>query len=1089
MSNIALTHNAFYDCFVYNNTSQQIPASNDDALLFPIVSNSDDYNVAICKAKIDLSTIPLTQSNIPLKKYQVGLKIGNVEALAYVHQVNSNTNNYVYNCSQTGVITKYQYSATGQLIVISTLSLSQYFTKVIQMIVDDNENYYLSGNTNGSSIGQYLKVFDKNGILLSTLQESIKCISMDRLNNLYVATDNSILIYSTLNIATQVLNLIATITSNFAKVNFQSIHTVCADIGFIVGYNTNEFTVFNDSFIPMTDFIEAGIKQLGKSSSVMNESDRFVIVDNGTDNDIIFGMPTTNPNSVVNVLTGNQYVAGQYLSAPCIVSDQTFGFGVGELDSATYAFALVNGVPSNPFMISLTQMSYLASNNQNSIYGVHNGALYAMNVNSANNQWYLLSNNNIFNAFDINPSTGKLYGVDNNLSNLFVSNYSVQPRQIFAKITADSTNIHRIDVGYPVSSQFNTFNVFQKSISDANSQTIGMYRYHYDVNSYGMLIVQSGTTNRLLFCDMNLDVNNEVVIAEPQNPIKSICKLNHTSLYGYCAVNDGTQHIYFYDESTGLMTTSITVPDVVSSVGYLAMASFLHPTLGSILAVGNGTKLYLYQFAQNMTSTLIFNNNYHPYLNDVDIFSLEFRSDGSLYLLTAFTSTHPEDIWVSTFDANYTQLASTNSVFSGLVGSLPYFNTLQIQENLKELYIAYATHLSVINYEVVSPQIIGTISITIGFDLTHPPVYYSLPSSDLMYTYSQIQSSQPINGIAFSRTSPTKLYISNTAGNIFYGYLSANITFTQIENVQGTYNTISSVPNTGSAIYESVLYGYTLSNQQLIKQVSVGNNYVSGIARNDIDKTFTMANQSNSITSYNALDFSQNFQTNLATANTLVVKNGEDIESGNISIYNMQVLIDAINDAFTLATTRINAQSSGILSEAPVLTLNYQSGLCTLTFPSILSQVGNGMLMNTSLHNLINFYSTIDSISQLYIVVLSPTQTAVTQTSKSIYRFNQLDKILFQSNTIYVTGAFFSTNQSNKIITDIDVPISEFVENIGEPLEYQPNFLRPYSMNSNLPLSRIQLDILYQYRDGTQYTLLLNPDQNYSVKLTFIKLF
>jgi hypothetical protein len=145
--------------------------------------------------------------------------------------------------------------------------------------------------------------------------------------------------------------------------------------------------------------------------------------------------------------------------------------------------------------------------------------------------------------------------------------------------------------------------------------------------------------------------------------------------------------------------------------------------------------------------------------------------------------------------------------------------------------------------------------------------------------------------------------------------------------------------------------------------------------------------------------------------------------------------------------------------------------------------------MNPALLHLFAFPNAVDSVNPIMnnITPLPPTSTSLTQTSRSIYLFNELDKIVFISNTIFVFGSFFGNNNTNNIITDIDVPVNSagYVDNVGQTLYYQPNFLRPFMLSSNNALQRIQLFINYVYRNGTQYPLLLAPNTNFSAKLIF----
>ena len=79
-----LTENLFYQIEKYNSTDTQQLALQSDNLLAPIVQNSSNWSVAINKANLPISTIPLTADNIGLRKYAVTLADGNHSNTTYV---------------------------------------------------------------------------------------------------------------------------------------------------------------------------------------------------------------------------------------------------------------------------------------------------------------------------------------------------------------------------------------------------------------------------------------------------------------------------------------------------------------------------------------------------------------------------------------------------------------------------------------------------------------------------------------------------------------------------------------------------------------------------------------------------------------------------------------------------------------------------------------------------------------------------------------------------------------------------------------------------------------------------------------------
>jgi hypothetical protein len=86
-----------------------------------------------------------------------------------------------------------------------------------------------------------------------------------------------------------------------------------------------------------------------------------------------------------------------------------------------------------------------------------------------------------------------------------------------------------------------------------------------------------------------------------------------------------------------------------------------------------------------------------------------------------------------------------------------------------------------------------------------------------------------------------------------------------------------------------------------------------------------------------------------------------------------------------------------------------------------------------------------------------------------------------------VVGSYAGSNSQNQTITDVDVPIDTFIDNQGEILFYQPSLLRPYILGSNNSIQRVELRVFYQYNDGTQYNLLISPDDSWSSLFCFVK--
>jgi hypothetical protein len=393
---------------------------------------------------------------------------------------------------------------------------------------------------------------------------------------------------------------------------------------------------------------------------------------------------------------------------------------------------------------------------------------------------------------------------------------------------------------------------------------------------------------------------------------------------------------------------------------------------------------------------------------------------------------------------------------------------------------------------------LATLTSIVSIPSTTLTVGY-LPYITGTYSWTQIPTSGTtgtILSIANDTSNNNTWYVSNDdiAGKVYKGtIIGGTMVFTllsssTIPKVVGNCNAINMMP-TASVLTNSTAYNYSISSQTREGYYSPTSK-ITGLTKNFVSGEFLMTNGTELISLPPTFFTPTPNWTNSSVAwNIPFAKNGEDISAGDVDIFNMRVLIDAINAAYAVCFAHLPA---GSFNECPYLTLNDATGLLTLNYSSDVSTLPytKWIMMNPALIQLCKFPNVVDSINP-YLNDITPITagTSMTQYAKSIYLFNQLDKIVFISNTIFVSGSFFGNNNTNNIITDVDVPINSagYVDNVGEVLYYQPNFLRPYVLSSNNALQRIQLYINYVYRDGTQYPLLIAPNSNFSAKLIFIR--
>ena len=128
-----------------------------------------------------------------------------------------------------------------------------------------------------------------------------------------------------------------------------------------------------------------------------------------------------------------------------------------------------------------------------------------------------------------------------------------------------------------------------------------------------------------------------------------------------------------------------------------------------------------------------------------------------------------------------------------------------------------------------------------------------------------------------------------------------------------------------------------------------------------------------------------------------------------------------------------------------------------------------------------------NSINNLNSIVLN-TSGSLTQTSATIWKFNQLDKLVLQTSLMLVSDITGDNSKSLNIFTEFDIDTSNptFFNNDCSLL-YSAILLRNYVLNSNTELRNIQYSFYYQYKDGERYKYYIPPNENLSIKLQFTK--
>lgn len=1144
MANNLLVPNVYYTAEQYVDPVLYSTPQNalvDQKLIYPLLKDAGNYQVAVAKAEIPLDTIPLTKYNIPLKRYEVILRNGEYEASAYLRQLNSSSKDFLWNCTPDGVVNLYYYTTTGSLQLVGSTDCSSFVPNgVFFFCVDDFRNaYFATPSVLGGLVNQVIVVNLTTSTQLTSLEATlIQGMDLDRGNKLYLAdeeVDGSVVkVYQNQNSSSEVnLNLIQTITTDYQGNPLSGIRTISADQTLLVGYDVNKFSIYNiTTFQAYTGFTNSGINHMGRASALNSSGEgTFVVVDDGEIDELFLGSKSTAPPNLYNMNTDVAFgepsitLTGDWLSSAKFgITTNGFCFGIGS-NNQMYAFPYdyVNAVPTGqPSFVnsSFVYGSITATNTRNNLFAsTTGGGLCALNLDN-------LPNNNVYEfdatftlgsgglppvSWDYQLNSQKIIGISSQDGKIYSTTKPIYPNNfcLLSPISSSSTGAVQslVGCGWNQSGQTQTAVQIQQATYAPSSIYIldGFQEASGDIVALASTPSSKGliyrtTINGTLVNSFSIDQTNFYT---------SICR----PASNVVACMQWSGDIFLYNATTGASLATITTPysyngNLNNPTPYIC-GGRVNPTL-FIIIVSYGGTVAIYGSANGSTgwSQIFSQNNIIPtggttpmVFQSGVLYGAGNSPSPTLYLLGSGFNSSPnyqtcQSIVQFEFNANFTSLVSTTPLLDG--SSFCNRNTSLTEDyNVGELYVMNGSGLNnwngtITTYNVGANQITSTITIP-----NPSPGYWSpclnvyCGGSTGYYSWTQISSSGASGfvSIACSRRNPNNLYVLDGSGICYRGTIvSGSVAFTAFPIVQtdANWGSISIAPDT--IAYDSFVYEYTISNQQQVGQtIHYPAQLVSSVGRNDVSSNYSVCVKNSKIDFYNASNFTNTGSASLSNANLIFTKAGEDVDAGYADIYNFQVFVNALNGAFAEAYARLK-NSGGTLTEAPVASIDFTNQLFTLNYSSDYPQTGNGIIFNPALLRIVQYYATPDTIDVgFYKLVLPPGSTSWTQTNKSAYRFNKLNKILFQSTTIYVSGSFVGINAQNQTITDVDIPTDSFIDNQGQTLYFQPNLLRPYVLGSNNPIDRVQLSVLYSYIDGTQYALTIAPDDGWSVLFDFIR--
>ena len=1132
MSNIAQTLNVYYTASQYVDPSVALPtqALVDEKLIYPIIKDSSQFQVGLVKAKVPLDTIPLTSYNIPLKAYEIGLRKGNSSGFAYVPQLNSTQANFLWKSYGSSII-QYTYNVLGGLTQIQQINLSSYLSYIYMFVVDDYSNLYCIGsnilNGNNTSFFVFSNAQTPSVYYSDVSYTDLVCISIDRSQKIYLASQNSgVQVFSNVNSNTGVnLTLETTINVDFDNNPLINIATVCSDQTTIIGYNTNYIQVYNDVYTPIASPNHlTEIVSIGNQSAILHDQNSFVLTDVGVANDSIYGIVFTS-DIANNTDTNVQAFQSTWSDCPHVRLDTQYVLGIG-LDNLIYQ--VQNNSTATPVeVVSAQTANFVCGNRQKSWYlsQTANTTLCNFNTNStislfADDFAPPVGN---FNSFDVDKISGKILGISNNDNKLYSSNLPVLPIQLFIE-KPGTFQMERDDINLP-----QTIN----KVADYTTLTNNPLLCCYSTSS-GFIVAQSqyltATTGNVILSitDFNFNVlTTKTVLSLNINNGSPV--LAELSVAGLCVVN-GLGEFYFYDESTLSLITNATITGITPNVGSIYSIACQSNTL----VISNGLNILVYTYNSTTNIHTLVQSTDWVSLNSsiLNVWSMWINPNSPLQINVLGSASTLISAPVSLYQFTFADI--TYALATSFTG--PFYNPASQTYVIPQKFISsgsFQDGLTFIKGNQLANYMIVPSSEVEGFDIFYPETSSLVYLGTIAINYQQSvqwngSSATPLFfSIALSGATGLYTYTTNIPTNLdgnllgFAMSATSRVAFaTDLTGLlyQGNFNGTSItdfavIPTGGSALYSSIstqvvtnplsqLFDYNLSTQTPSGSVDLGLVSVLGLCRNVVTGEFIVCTNdvSSNLISYPASSLvPTNWTTTVTNPGCVFVKNSENLDSGPANIYSYQTVIDAINSAFVLAFNRANKNGASLISP-PSVGINFQNGLVTLNYDSeyVNSVNGvllttNGILFNNGLNNLIRFNSNTDTLlsgfNLLYLVGGTVSPYSVQQSSTTITSFNLLDKILFNSTTIYVSQNYYGNNQVSNTVTDIDIDTSQIIQNTGQWLLYQPNFLRPFLLASNNAIDRIQLQVYYQYIDGTTYPLLINPGSGWNAKIDFVRKF
>jgi hypothetical protein len=1102
-----LTENLYFQSELYNSTSSQINAEKVDNLLAPIVNDSSNWSVAINKANVPISTIPLTVDNIGLRRYAVTISDGTHINTTFVPQINSTKQNFLWDSEGT-VIYKRSYTSTGAITTISSVDYAPIcgIVAIDRFIVDDFQNVYLTGPTALGSSSDTLYIVGSNNTLLDTgVYSNIVDLYIDRGQKLYVADggeDQRVFIYFNDNgLNTVSLTQAGVIGANFAGDTFTGLVMVAAgDNQIIVGYDENKLSFYDQNTFEPTHDLTEEIENI-VDGVILDSQNAYALVSSSQPADTILG--SVAGGAVFNVKSNQQLTSGNTVQSKYAVCPVSYGSstlqGLTRVSTSNQTWRNASYDPTSqqaltsyitlPTIDNVTANKQTAVAKDNSTDDLRYLNMYAPGVAPPANYWNL-RNRNLYvttpgdvNDMDYNITSDKMFVVDST-NTVSYSDMAVTPVYVWSATANGKVAIS------PVS--FFGSNTSLKATVGREVAVNNIVTVKYDPTSDYMFTLEGAPGSRQI--NSRNPITGDVILNYPcvaSGGIINTFEFSGTQLV--VPHGDTSGNVDYYDIATGALTGSL----VLTNPGALPMLnSCMVTTSGSLTAYTDAISVVLLQNASNVLTQIFVDST--VIRNGGSVLSLaanELDLVNGLPTLFALIYDDSSTVYLNqfSFTAGYASVSLLRTIKTWDISDAGNIIHIDCIPNMGALFVTQSPGISEVFYQHATTPYstaAGAFSTyTLGVPVSTATIAYNVSLKGLINWQSFTVDGPIVESIAISKYNPSVGYVVADVDRLIYkvkiNYIDKTITYDNPADPtpvsQEQYDFVSTYSTAGETI-DSTVTTYNLTTQTQLGSLLFQNVTIPAISKNEISEQFCLIEAGTFKTYTPALvQVVSGTATGLANATCLDVRNGEDLSAGPFSIFDMNQVVAQINDALNECFLRLQSQGT-TLTKAPSLTLDFQTGLLTLVYDASYLVPARYIQFNEALFA-IAYFSNISGK-----IILPGPATSLTQSSRTIFNFNDLQSIQFRSNNIFVTGQFFSNNlSSSRIICEIDPDVTTFVNNIGVRLYYDPTILRSFFLNSSLPLQTISISLFYTTKTGKEYQMTLNPNDFFSTKLNFIR--